>query len=134
VPHARRAAVALVLALGLPPVASAAQPPAAPAPAAPASTAVDAEEAFDDALKSFGYLTGLARGCVVPAQRTKIEREAVDLSGAIGRLFGTDRSFLFASSFGYGTSIVAKVEDCPEILKQYDARVAKFRAGRGATP
>ena len=110
--------------------AVAAEPAAGPAPPAP----VDAEAALDDSLKGFGFMTGLARGCVVPEQRAKLEKEAVDLAAVIARLFGTDRSFLYASAFGYGTSMKIDVKECAEVLKQYEQRVAKFRAGQGAKP
>ena len=102
-----------------------------PAPSAPAATAVDEEEQLDEGLKRFGYLAGLARGCVVEAQRADLEREALDLHAAIGRLLGTDRAFLFSSAFGYGTTVQVETKDCAEVLSTYDQRVAKFRAGRG---
>jgi hypothetical protein len=92
---------------------------------------VDAEEALDESLKRFGYLTGLARGCVVDAQRPKLEREALDLATVIARLFGTDRAFLYSSSFGYGTAMKTETKDCVDVVKQYDQRVERFRAGRG---
>ena len=119
---------ALLAALALQPFAQAAEP--APASAA-APAPVDEEEQVDEGLKRFGYLAGLARGCVVEAQRVDLEREALDLHAGIGRLLGTDRAFLFASSFGYGTTVVVETKDCAEVLKTYEARVAKFRAGRG---
>jgi hypothetical protein len=110
-------------------------PPATVAAATAATAAttapVDVEEQLDEGLKSFGYLTGLARGCVVPEQRPKLEREALDLGSAIARLFGTDRAFLYSSAFGYGTSVAVETKDCAEVLRQYDQRVAKFRANRG---
>ena len=102
-----------------------------PAPSAPAATAVDEEEQLDEGLKRFGYLAGLARGCVVETQRADLEREALDLHAAIGRLLGTDRAFLFSSAFGYGTTVQVETKDCAEVLSTYDQRVAKFRAGRG---
>lgn len=102
---------------------------AATSPAA--TTAIDEEEQVDEGLKRFGYLAGLARGCVVEAQRVGLEREALDLHAGIGRLLGTDRAFLFASSFGYGTTVVVETKDCAEVLKTYEARVAQFRASRG---
>ena len=102
-----------------------------PAEASPAAAAVDEEEQLDDGLKRFGYLAGLARGCVVEAQRVDLEREALDLHAGIGRLLGTDRAFLFASSFGYGTTVAVETKDCAEVLKNYEERVARFRAGRG---
>jgi len=103
----------------------------APAPSAPAATALDEEEQLDESLKRFGYLAGLARGCVVETQRADLEREVLDLHAAIGRLLGTDRAFLFSSAFGYGTNVQVETKECAEVLSTYDQRVAKFRAGRG---
>ena len=119
---------ALIATIALQPYANAAEP-AATSPAAP--TAVDEEEQVDEGLTRFGYLAGLARGCVVEAQRVDLEREALDLHAGIARLLGTDRAFLFASSFGYGTTVAVETKDCDEVLQTYEARVAKFRAGRG---
>lgn len=96
-----------------------------------ATPAVDEEEQVDEGLKRFGYLAGLARGCVVESQRVDLEREVLDLHAGIGRLLGTDRAFLFASSFGFGTNVVVDTKDCAEVLKNYEQRVARFRAGRG---
>ena len=104
---------------------------AEPAPPQAAATAADPEEQLDDGLKSFGYLTGLALGCVAAEQRVALETEALDLHAAIARLLGTDRAFLFSSAFGYGTTVKVETKDCREVLDRYDARVAKFRAGRG---
>lgn len=112
------------------PHAMAAEAVSAPAPAA---AAVDEEEQLDEGLKRFGYLAGLARGCVVENQRAALEREALDLNAGIGRLLGIDRAFLFASSFGYGTTVVVETKDCAEVLKAYESRVEKFRASRGGT-
>jgi hypothetical protein len=103
----------------------------APAEKTLTATVADEEEQLDEGLKRFGYLAGLARGCVIDAQRVDLEREALDLHAAIARLLGTDRAFLFSSSFGFGTNVVVETKDCAEVLKNYDERVAKFRAGRG---
>jgi hypothetical protein len=122
--HATRFAAAL-LCVAFAGAATAAAPPATP---------VDPEEALDESLKGFGLLTGLARGCVVQEQRGKLEREALDLSAAIARLFGTDRAFLYSSSFGFGTSLTIDVKECAEVIKKYDERVTRFRAGRSGQP
>ena len=118
----------LLATLALAPSARAAE---APTEKNLAAAVADEEEQLDEGLKRFGYLAGLARGCVIDAQRVDLEREALDLHAAIARLLGTDRAFLFASSFGFGTNVVIETKDCAEVLKNYDDRVAKFRAGRG---
>jgi hypothetical protein len=107
--------------------AHAAEPTASSAPPAPV---VDEEDQVDEGLKRFGYLAGLSRGCVVETQQVDLEREALDLHAAISRLLGTDRAFLFAAAFGYGTTVQVETSECVEVLKTYDERVAKFRAGR----
>lgn len=129
-PEARNLLLALIALFAFQPSVMAAEAPSEPAPAA---AAVDEEEQVDEGLKRFGYLAGLARGCVVENQRAALEREALDLNAAIGRLLGIDRAFLFASSFGYGTTVVVETKDCAEVLKAYESRVEKFRASRGGT-
>jgi hypothetical protein len=128
VTNARQFLAALLAAIALQTNAHAADQ-AAPGPTA--TPPVDEEEQLDDGLKRFGYLAGLARGCVVDAQRVDIEREVLDLHAGIARLLGTDRAFLFASSFGYGTTVAVETKDCVEVLNNYDRRVADFRKGRG---
>jgi hypothetical protein len=128
VTDARKFLLFLLAMIALQPYAHAAEPPAA-SPAA--TTPVDEEEQLDEGLKRFGYLAGLARGCVVETQRVDLEREALDLHAGIARLLGTDRAFLFASAFGYGTTVETEIKDCAEVLTTHEARVAKFRAGRG---
>lgn len=115
-------AVLLCAALGMAPWVHAASHAAEP----------DAEEKLDEGLKGFGYLAGLALGCVAAEQRTALEREAMDLNAEIGRLLGLDRAFLFAAGFGHGTGVELKIEDCKPVLTRYEARVAKFRQGKGS--
>lgn len=129
-PEARNLLLALIALYAFQPYAMAADAPSEPAPSA---ATVDQEEQVDEGLKRFGYLAGLARGCVAENQRTALEREALDLNAGIGRLLGIDRAFLFASSFGYGTTVVVETKDCAEVLKAYESRVEKFRASRGGT-
>ena len=127
-PQARKWIPAFIAALAVQPFAMAADAPAAEAPE---PTVVDEEEQLDEGLKRFGYLAGVARGCVVEEQRPALEREALDLNATIARLLGVDRAFLFASSFGYGTTVVVEAKDCPEVLNTYDARVATYRSSLG---
>ena len=118
---------ALIALIAFQPYAMAAD--TAPAPT-PVAATVDEEEQVDEGLKRFGYLAGLARGCVVENQRAALEREALDLNAAIGRLLGIDRAFLFASSFGYGTTVAVETKDCADVLKAYELSVEKYRANQ----
>ena len=86
----------------LAPYAYASDPASPELVAATANAPMDPEEQLDEGLKSFGYLTGLALGCVVAEQRVALETEAIELHAAIARLLGTDRAFLYSSAFGYG--------------------------------
>lgn len=115
----------------LAPFAHASEPASPAVAAATANAPMDPEEQLDDGLKSFGYLTGLALGCVVAEQRGALETEAIDLHAAIARLLGTDRAFLYSSAFGYGTTVKVETKDCREVIDRYDMRVTRFRAGRG---
>jgi hypothetical protein len=39
---------------------------------------------------------------------------------------------LSSSSFGYGTTVAVETKDCADVLQNCGARVASYRAGRGA--
>jgi len=54
------------------------------------------------------------------------------LHAAIPRLLGTDCALLSSSSFGYGTTVAVETKDCADVLQNCGARVASYRAGRGA--
>jgi hypothetical protein len=95
---------------------------------------VDPEENIDTGLKEFGYLAGLSRGCVAREQAGDLEREALELHGTIGRLLGTDRAFLFAAAFGYGSSLQIPTEECKDVLSRYEAQAASLRARTGVQP
>lgn len=96
-----------------------------------AAEPVDSEEALDEALKRFGHLAGRARVCVADEQRAELERDVMNVNASIARLLGVDRAFLFAASFGYGTSVEVEQKDCAEVLRNYAARVARHRAAEG---
>lgn len=68
--------------LALSPIALAASSPAAS----------DPEEQVDEGLKGFGYMAGLALGCVATEQRTALNREVMDLNAEISRLLGIGRA------------------------------------------
>lgn len=92
---------------------------------------LQAEAEIDDGLKKFGYLTGLSLGCVTSEQKADLEREAMDVNSEIARTLGLDRAFLFSASFGYGSNIELKIEECAEVLKRYEEKIDSFRKSRG---
>lgn len=92
---------------------------------------LQAEAEIDDGLKKFGYLTGLSLGCVTSEQKADLEREAMDVNGEIARALGLDRAFLFSASFGYGSNIELKIEECSEVLKRYEEKIHSFRKSKG---
>lgn len=122
-----RLAASSVLSIGVLISAVSAQTAQAPATA----PAPDPEVQLDDGLKSFGYLAGLALGCASKESKSAMERDALNINAEISRLLGSDRAFLFAAGFGYGTSIQIKPEDCKAVTNRYQARVGKFRKSRG---
>ena len=94
--------------------------------------AMDEEAQLDEALKRFGYLSGLAQVCVSEEQKPALEKEVLEIHGSIARLLGVDRAFLYSSSFGYGTSVEVETDDCAEVLKTYAERTKKYREGEEA--
>jgi hypothetical protein len=106
----------------------------APLPTFADTSALDAEEQIDNGLKEFGYLAGLTRGCVDRSQEGDLEHEVVNLHGTIGRLLGTDRAFLFAAAFGYGSSLQLPTEECGDVLNRYAAQTQSFQSKTEAQP
>ncbi|MCG9731821.1 hypothetical protein L1D44_18700 [Shewanella sp. Isolate13] len=88
---------------------------------------VPTEEQVDTGLKNFGYLTGLALGCVAADQSAQLETEAMNISNEISRTLGGDRAFLYAASFGYGTNIELNQQECTEALANFEKRAAAFQ-------
>lgn len=91
--------------------------------------ATSQEERIDNGLKVYGFSAGLARGCVAQEQLEAFEQEVLGIHASISRLLGTDRAFLFSAAFGYGSSVESEVENCADILSEYEVRTAKYRKG-----
>lgn len=87
--------------------------------AKPQPAAADDEEQFDEKLRQFGYWSGAALQCVPEAKAAETEREIVRAFNGVAQLFGTDRAFLYAAAFGYGTSRPVDKAKCPEFLKKF---------------
>jgi hypothetical protein len=95
-----------------------------PAPAQPA----DEEEQMDDALRKMGYVSGQACQCQTqPADKTKVERQSLDIANGILRLFGSDRAFSYAAAFGAGITGDLGQKKCAEVLQEYEGMIAKIK-------
>ncbi|MEQ9259962.1 MAG: hypothetical protein RIG84_12790 [Roseovarius sp.] len=90
--------------------------------AAPLSATEDDEAAFDDALRNFGLTAGMAWQCSAEDMRESVDARTLNAYSGILRLFGSDRAFGFAASYGVGIAADIQDEDCA-------ARIAAFEDG-----
>jgi hypothetical protein len=107
---------------------------AAPLTVSAETSALAAEEQLDDGLKEFGYQAGLSLGCVATAQVAALEREVLNVHADLGRLLGTDRAFLFAAAFGYGSAVLTPPGECEDVLEAFETRMQAFQRRDGAQP
>jgi hypothetical protein len=95
----------------------------------PAAVEDDQEAQMDEALKKFGYVSGQAGACQTPGpDRTKHERQALDVATGVLRLFGSDRAFYYAAAYGAGVTATLERAKCPETVKEYERMLAKAKA------
>ncbi|MGL5947926.1 MAG: hypothetical protein ACRCYV_02555 [Aeromonas sp.] len=102
------------------------------APAAEETLVIDKDEQVDNNLKSFGYLSGLAHGCVETKQVSKLENEIMSVNSELTRLLGSDRAFIYTAAFGYGRNVKVEAKECKEILERYETHYQAFVKGAKA--
>lgn len=90
--------------------------------AAPMAANENDESAFDDALRNFGLTAGIAWQCSAEDMRESVDVRTLEAYSGILRLFGSDRAFGFAASYGVGIAADIEDEDCA-------ARIAAFEDG-----
>lgn len=101
--------------------------------AAPALAQDDAEDtAFDEALKSFGYAGGAALQCADDAGKAALSEDALRVFNSLAQLFGTDRAFFFAASFGAGTVDEIDMAACADYTAEFAEALRAGRAARGS--
>ena len=61
------------------------------------------EDGFDEALNQFGYMAGATYQCTNEGDRAALLRRIQTVFNRLTQLFGSDRAFFFAASFGAGT-------------------------------
>lgn len=91
---------------------------------------VDDDQAFDDAVRQFGYAGGAAWQCSAATERSEIERQALLAYNGLARLFGTDQAFFFATSFGAGTMDEIKKEDCIKQIDKFSREMSKAQKAK----
>lgn len=92
--------------------------------------AVDEDQAFDDAVRQFGYAGGAAWQCSAEVQRSTIERQALQAYNGLTRLFGSDQAFFFATSFGAGTIDALKQDDCTKHIETFTREMNKAQKAK----
>lgn len=92
-------------------------------PAAPAASSIidQEEERFEEAIRSFGFLSGAAYQCLPEADRAAHDREVMRAFSGLVRLFGSDRAFFYAAAFGAGTSMSIDKAQCKSYIDDFRA-------------
>ena len=105
------------------PLAATAQTAKPAAPAAPAAPSIidQEEERFEEAIRSFGFLSGAAYQCLPEADRVAHDREVIRAFSGLVRLFGSDRAFFYAAAFGAGTSTSIDKAKCKSYIDDFRA-------------
>lgn len=80
----------------------------------------DEDEAFDQAVKEFGYTAGAAWQCTPEQEQAKMERDVLTAFSGLSRLFGTDQAFFFAAAFGSGTRDEINKDSCDTFIKNFN--------------
>ena len=80
------------------------------------------DKAFDETIKDLGELAGESYGCMKDENLSKHKDRVAELYNRINQLFGSDRGFLFASSFGYGAANEKAAEHCGKLVAEFDNR------------
>lgn len=90
----------------------------------------DDDQAFDDAVRQFGYTGGAAWQCSATTDRNAIERQALQAYHGLARLFGTDQAFFFASSFGAGTMDEVRKDNCSKHFEALSREMNKAQEAK----
>ncbi len=94
----------------------------------PASKAEEADIAFEESIRDFGYLSGVALQCQAQgANRLQHEREVLKAYDGLVRLFGSDRAFYYAAAFGAGSVDSLDKSKCAEYKDKFNAAMKSGR-------
>lgn len=104
------------LAVLLPTLSAAAEKP---------SVEQDEDVLFEEAIRDFGYVSGVAYQCLPETEQGAHDRAVLEAYSGIARLFGTDRAFFYAAAFGAGTSSTIDRSQCPGYIEDFNAAMKR---------
>lgn len=81
------------------------------------------EKDFDDSLKDLGELAGEVFACESgDDKRSTHETRVRSVYNELNKLFGSDRAFLFATSFGFGAANEQEKKLCSVLTDEFEDR------------
>ena len=83
----------------------------------------EVEKDFEESLKDFGELAGEVYSCKEDKEQREKHFGRVDsIHDELNKLFGTERAFMFAAYFGYGTASENDQPTCTELTDEFEDR------------
>ncbi len=80
----------------------------------------EVEKDFEDSLKDLGELAGEVYSCEENKEKREKHLGRVDsIHDELNKLFGTERAFIFAAYFGYGTASENNQATCTELTDEF---------------
>lgn len=88
------------------------------------------EESFDNAVRNFGYTSGLAHQCTPDDGKLAVERDVFKAYNGLVALFGSDQAFFYAAAFGAGSTAAYDKKKCKEYLDNFNEQMRRAKAGK----
>ena len=98
------------------------------APAQDAANEDDEDEKLDASFRKFGQAAGAAYQCAGEGEKEKLVADVRKAYNRIGQLFGTERAFYFAASFGKATDDPFDKAKCAELMTKLRESILVKRA------
>lgn len=90
-----------------------------------AAQEMDEDEAFDEAVRNFGYVSGLAHQCTPEEKKVEVERRVLQAYTGLVSLFGSDQAFFYAAAFGAGSTTQFDPKECKKYLDFFEEELKK---------
>jgi len=90
-----------------------------------AAQEIDQDESFDDAVRNFGFVSGLAHQCTPEENKVEVERSVLQAYTGLVTLFGSDQAFFYAAAFGAGSTTQFDRKECRKYLDAFGEELKK---------